>query len=126
MADEDLFRAYIVSYEAWYADLARVEPEIMVQLASRDGGVKWEFGIRLTRIDTLRVEMFAGSWTAFVDCPDLFAALADLDTDAKVGFHEIRVVLDRLGFRDVTERTSPYASNVRRTLGGKFYGDSHG
>lgn len=106
--DSDLFRAYVVSDEAWYAQhlLPGDQGEIMVQMASTGGGAKWEFGIR--RVDGVgfRLEMFADSWVAFTDVPDLFAALAALNEE-KPSEQQIRKVLDDHGFQDHTERGAP-------------------
>lgn len=103
----DYVNAFIVNGEAWYTKV--VPPGIqtsgvMVQLACRDGGVKWEFRIDEHDLggSTLQIHMFADSWQAFADVPELFVALREQQPRTLT---DLRAVLTGLGFYDLTERT---------------------
>jgi len=108
--DSDLYRAYVVSHETYYwpsmpADMRR-EQSILVQLASTDGGVKWEFEVTQRGTIGPQVQMFSDAWAAFEDVPDLFKELRELGGDGRgaVTLDDVRAVLDRLGFKDDTQR----------------------
>jgi hypothetical protein len=103
--------AYIITHEAWYYTELRTDDErqsVLIQAAAVGGGVAWEFVIE--QIDnlgcgpTLRLNMFDDSWDAFIQVPELFAAL-----QAKRPRHltALREILDEIGATDITARTEP-------------------
>lgn len=112
--DPDLYRAFIVNHEAWYhvaatrglPDHLRL-PSLQIQLASKGGGVKWEFEIEEhdhgSSGKALRACIFDDAWAAFHDVPDLFAVLSDL-SEGGTTLADLPRVLRTLGFRDITER----------------------
>jgi hypothetical protein len=57
------------------------------------------------------LEVFNDSWEALWLCQDVIAELAKLDSgsarDDRAQPDDIRAMLDRLGFEDVTETTNP-------------------
>lgn len=102
----DYVNAYIVNGEAWYTQA--VPPNVQmsgvtIQRAHRDGGVAWEFRIEEHDLGgpTLQIHMFADSWQAFADVPELFAALREQQPRTLTA---LRSVLAGLGFYDLTER----------------------
>lgn len=90
---------YCLTHEAWYWD-GRRPHEVMVSKAHPDGGCKWEFGVRANPdINAIRAEVFDDAFAAFVEIPQFFRALADVDTlDGVIG------ICQRLGWADTTER----------------------
>lgn len=106
------FPSYYVGHESWwYTTLQQsgprdgLVPEVMVSMRHRDGGMKWEFGVEQVPGIGLRVTVLDDAWEAFAAVPAVFAALAA----GKVGdLAQFVAVLDGLGFRDSTERKSPY------------------
>lgn len=99
----EVYLAYVVSHEAWYAPHLMSPPEsVQVQNASTGGGVKWEFCIERVRDIGIQVQIFDDAWDAFVEVPDLFRELQALG--ANTNLDEVREVLDRLGFKDITAR----------------------
>lgn len=98
--------AFIVNGEAWYTKA--VPPGlrtsgVMIQRAHRDGGVAWEFRVDEHDLGgkTLQLHMFADSWQAFAEVPELFSALREQQPRTLA---ELRAVLVGLGFYDLTER----------------------
>jgi hypothetical protein len=105
-------RTYYLSHEAWYSRVPGYpdrEPEIMVSVG------RLEFAIRQVSNIGVQVAVFDDMWKAFVDLPDLFAALAEL-SGRRVYLDEVRGILDHLGFVDVTQRTSPHLDNVAQDV----------
>jgi hypothetical protein len=106
-AEDDLYRAYVVPHEAWYSQHLpeRDGPSISVELASREGGCAWEFEITGEGDLGVRIKMFSDAWRAFTDVPELFPALAALGPSATLA--DVRRLLDRQGWEDITRRTPP-------------------
>lgn len=111
---DDCHLAYVVSGEAWYADVTSSvrdeKPELMVQAATRNNeGVAWEFGVREHQFSggsyAVRVEMFGDAFIAWQQIPELFAALAEGEFNR---LDEVRELLDKLGAVDQTDRVGPY------------------
>jgi hypothetical protein len=102
---------YDVSAEAWYAHTDRDGPRIDVHRSHVGGGVAWEFHVEERNLNgpTLRVQMFDDSWDAFADVPELFEALR---TERPHTLTELRALLDRLGFADITKRVQPRAEEA--------------
>lgn len=101
----DLFPAYVVNHEAWYHQHLPAQMQdqsINVQSASTGGGVAWEFEVERVPDIGIRLGMFDDSWDAFTEYPDLFRELQALGKGTNLD--EIRDVLDRLGFKDITQR----------------------
>jgi hypothetical protein len=95
---------YIVPAEAWYSDVIREHrPIVSVVAAARGGGAAWEFDVEQHELDgpTLRLRMFHGSWDAFEQIPEFFAALHEESPRTLV---DLRAMLDRIGARDATAR----------------------
>ena len=109
---------YTVTHEAWYASSAvqtlpgpyevGVHREALDR-AGQGSGVHWEFVIEWhdfkhlndSHTYTPRVAVFNDAWQAFIEVPDLFAALAQ---DKPKTVKDVTDILDRLGFIDTTER----------------------
>ena len=98
------FRAYYVSTEAWYARPDMPEG-VMVTMAATDGGCKWEFALEQEGAIGLRVKVFSDAWPAFREIPEFFDGLVEIGEDATLA--QVRDLLDRLGFRDITQREAP-------------------
>lgn len=100
------FFAYVISKEAWYADVVRA-PEVNVSASAEDGGVAWEFSVEEVDLGShtaIRVKVFDDAFAAFEQVPGFFAALA---AEKPLTLAEIVGILDRLGARDTTERVNP-------------------
>lgn len=100
---DDCFFAYVISHEAWYANVVKGR-EINIQAASREGGVAWEFvaeEVDLGEKSAVRVCVFDDAFDAFTQIPEFFAALVERKPTT------LREVADGLGAKDVTERTGP-------------------
>lgn len=104
---EDCYLAYIVMHEAYWAPrtwIPNEKPTVMVQAASNGGGVGWEFAVEdYASINAVRLAMFSDSWAALTQIPEFFAALAAGEVSSLA---DARVLLDRLGAVDRTERVS--------------------
>ncbi|MEU3452268.1 hypothetical protein ABZ671_01295 [Micromonospora sp. NPDC006766] len=97
---------YIVTAEAWHARLGE-DAKLNIRKASLGGGVFWEFAIVAKPSlgpDAIKLEMFDDAFAALTDVAPLFASLA---AEQPSGLDEVRVILDRLGFVDSTDRTGP-------------------
>lgn len=108
--DEDCTLNYIITHEAWYWMPDR-QHRRCVRVGSDDvvgGGCAWEFMIEehvfSPSQSALRVGLFDDAWQAFDQVPELFAALA---ADRPQTFDALRIVLDRIGAHDATEREQP-------------------
>jgi len=116
----DTHLAYYVFHEAWYAsvDPSR-RPNVMICASAKGagGGVAWEFEVSEydLRGPTLRVEMFADSWTAFADLPELFTAMASGGISS---LDELRNFLDTLGAEDETARSDPQRPTAGSVVSG--------
>jgi hypothetical protein len=104
---DDCTLGYIVGHQAWYwmGDRPNRPRYVRVGADSSDGGCLWEFMIEehvfTSREAALRVCLFDDAWQAYAQVPELFAALA---ADRPQTFDELRIVLDRVGARDITAR----------------------
>ncbi len=104
LSTEPGFRlAYIVPHEAHYRNVV-TERSVTVMKAADRGGVGWEFEVVEHRGNGIRVEMFDDAFAAFAEIAPLFTALAE---DPPGSLDDVRVLLDRLGFTDATQRTDP-------------------
>ena len=108
--------AYMVTHEAGTASAIRATmpdeyDSLMISASSDDGrGVAWEFNLadyRLGGRPALQVGMFYDSWPAFVQVPELFAALAEAGQPT---LQDVVVLLESLGAVDETVRVSRYAA----------------
>jgi hypothetical protein len=102
------YLTYSVAAEAYYYHtVGREEPSITVMSShtGRGGGVSWEFQVvdRSERIGqlALRVEIFDDAWAAFVEVPEIFAAMA---AGTVKSLNDLRTLLDGLGAVDETTR----------------------
>ncbi len=121
MPTDDYEMTYTLPHEAWYADTFRLgrDPketrEIGVVKAAEGGGCDWEFSIVEVEGIGIQVRMFDDSWRATKEIPELFAGLADLAPTIvpyagyanRPTLDDVRGLLDRLGFRDDTDRDAP-------------------
>lgn len=103
---------YVVTAEAYYAEaLGPRSPELTVGRYADNGGCIWEFKVETVVLrgrPVPRVCMFDDAWQAFADVQarPLFKALADLGDGASLA--DVREVLARVGFTDVTLRKDPH------------------
>lgn len=99
---------YIYGPEAWYRRNVGVGESILIALVPADRrGCRWEFKIFCDRIgagSSVRFEMYGDAFAAYIEAPELFAALAD---ETPRTLEAVRLVLDRLGVVDDTPRTGP-------------------
>lgn len=104
--DADYRLTYDVSAEAWYAHTDRDAPRIGIHRSHVEGGVAWEFHVDEHNLNgpCLQIHMLEDSWAAFDDVPGLFGALR---SEQPSTLTELRALLDRLGFADITKRTRP-------------------
>jgi hypothetical protein len=55
--------------------------EILLSLAHKDGGCKWEFGIELILLQTekcaMRLRMFSDAWQALKQAPEIFEVISE-------------------------------------------------
>lgn len=106
--------AYIVTDEAWYYDRTRWPgdlPHLSVSASAKGegGGAAWEFQVNERELggeQVTRVEMFYDAYAAFLQEPELFAALAEQQPRTLA---EVRALLDSMGAVDETDRVNPYA-----------------
>lgn len=107
---DDCYLAYTVMHEAWYRHRTPADdkPELNISATSHGGGVAWEFHVNEhelgLRSPSLQLHMFDDSWSAFVQLPELFAALAAGEVATLT---DLRGLLDKLGAVDTTERKNP-------------------
>lgn len=106
--------AFYVSHEAWYSDTRpRQEPEIMLGFYDvPGGGSPGEFALRWYPLgkDRLvaRLEIYQDSWIAFRELDTrtgLLAALAEYGDELPQP-EDMKALLLRLGFEDITSRTT--------------------
>lgn len=101
---------YVLSHETWYHEPDTI-PSVHVLHLLEDGGLGWEFVVREVGTGALRVEVDSDDgWSAFADVPEVFGALGSLvelpqGRRTVVPLTEVRDILDRFGFRDITPRT---------------------
>ena len=78
---------------------------IMVGMYSTTGtgACQWEFAVAEPTPSTISVRVFNDAWDAFADIPDFFSGLSDLGASADVG--SVIILMERLGFEDMTQRT---------------------
>lgn len=109
---EDCRLTFTISDEAWYyTDLTGRGPEIYVHASAAGGGVAWEFSIHQVSTIGVRADIFDETWPAFVQVPELFAALAKMGGAATL--HQVRTALLDLGAEDITRRDRPADMDFR-------------
>lgn len=104
---DDCYLAYVVSHEAWYAEVVKGR-RVSICAESRGGGVAWELTaeeIDLGGKPAVRLKIFSDAFDAFVQVPELFKAIAERGRFERL--EDLVAVLDGLGARDITERTEP-------------------
>lgn len=104
---DDCFLAYVISHEAWYANVIDGR-EILISAESRGGGVAWELKAEEVNVGgkpTVRLSIFSDAFDAFVQVPEMFQAIAEQGRFQRL--EDLAAVLDRLGAQDVTKRTEP-------------------
>lgn len=119
---DDCYLAYVMSCETFYSDVIKPSQhhrsrlaEMTVQAAAEDGGCAWEFTISEWDLGgpTTQVEMFGDSYVAFSEIPEFFAALSEQGPQSLA---HVRVILDKLGAVDRTQRLRPGFASHRDEL----------
>jgi hypothetical protein len=106
-------RVFYCTHESYYhqpifAARQNMTAEIVVCLRYDGGGFE-EFVIRWYKLmsdESCCVEVFQDGFNLFVKLPDLFSALAELGGTHPTPAVVVRL-LEKLGFKDKTERTKP-------------------
>jgi hypothetical protein len=107
------FKGFSHFNEAWYQHSARL-PDVIDSVSIGwyydGGGCDSEFNIQWKELGgkpVPQLQMFDDSWECFKSMPKLFAALA-AKHDKDINPAELCELLLSLGFRDITDRESPY------------------
>jgi len=99
-------KAFIISHEAWYAKspVNSSEPlHIMVGFYCPEGTMG-EFSINWEKNGIL-LKVYDDAWEVFSKMPELLQLLSRLSRQKYVpGIHEFAVLLEKLGFKDITKR----------------------
>ena len=114
MPTTDHEMTYTLPHEAWYADAWRIgcdkdaTREIVISKAAKGGGCDWEFYVVEIADIGVQVRMYDDAWQSFDEAPELFAGLGGLaPNEGRPGFDDVLALLDRLGYRDATDRNAP-------------------
>jgi hypothetical protein len=111
MGDE--IRGYIRSDRAYYAEANAIKrPEISVGLYGLDGGTAGEFTVMWVESSSASeeliplIQIYDDAWRALAAMHDLIDELVK-HNDRGISDDEFSDILDRLGFRDLTEYRRP-------------------
>jgi hypothetical protein len=111
MSEEKLFRGFVWSSKAWYAEGARIKNgEICLGIYSSHGGavgemlIEWE---ELAGRMVPKLEAFNDSWKVLAGFTDVLEALSRFNDDENVSEEDVIKVLLECGFTDKTDYTRP-------------------
>lgn len=114
---DDCRLTYWMRQETWYdRDIRNPgdRPTIQIVAAADGGGCAWEFDIEehdFRSHTAVRLRIFQDAWAAFVEVPELFAALA---AEQPTTLAAVRAILERIGAVDTTDRVPPPSVRAQR------------
>lgn len=104
MDNESSIKAFIIPSEAWYKDIIKEKPYIIIGFYCESGGTEGEFKIVWEDLG-IRLMAFHDSWEVLGRMPELIELMAGISRKGmNPTIREFAEMLKDIGFKDITER----------------------